>query len=69
MGLGVSGAGAEGEEPLAVSGKRIIVWKSLRVTLIVALIVAVVAVVVVVVVVVVVIITTIIKLLAIIVAD
>ena len=64
MGLGVSGAGAEGEEPLAVSGKRIIVWKSLRVTLIVALIVAVVAVVVVVV-----IITTIIKLLAIIVAD
>ena len=66
MGLGVSGAGAEGEEPLAVSGKRIIVWKSLRVTLIVALIVAVVAVVVVVVVV---IITTIIKLLAIIVAD
>ena len=65
MGLGVSGAGAEGEEPLAVSGKRIIVWKSLRVTLIVTLIVAVVAVVVVVVV----IITTIIKLLAIIVAD
>ena len=57
MGLGVSGAGAEGEEPLAVSGKRIIVWKTL--------IVAVVAVVVVVVV----IIKTIIKLLAIIVAD